>query len=183
MMCEREMTREELVAMNNELMRQFKNLEMNREFIELVVEYISPEVCPYKEYVGKPYFSIKYKEDGKTYIGYGTYNPEILSRFLKEYFMQSVKHEITEDDVIEWVQKRKMALVTKSLYSEMMKRWSAAEHSEQKDPCSLCAGLENRDSLYVYSDSNDGNGFDYIHNLNYCPVCGRKLNRRGGKDD
>ena len=47
---------------------------------------------------------------------------------------------------------------------------------KQKEPCSVCAGLENRDTLYVYSDSNVGNGFDYIKNVKYCPVCGRRLN-------
>ena len=72
---------------------------LNKKFIEIVVEYLPPELCCYIEYVGKPYFSIKYKEHGKTYTGYGTYKPEILSHFLKEYFMQSVEHEITEDEV------------------------------------------------------------------------------------
>lgn len=168
-----------LVSVDNELRKQIKN----KEFIELVVEYLPPELCPYSEYVGKPYFSIKYKAEGKTYTGYGTYKPEILSQFLKNHFMQSVAREITEDEIIEWTQKRNMCLITKALYLEMVKRWSDVVQLERKEPCSVCAGLENRDSLYVYSDSNDGNGFDYIHNIKYCPVCGRKLNIRGSKDD
>ena len=67
---------------------------MNKTFVELVVEYPDPELCTYKEYTGKPYYSIKYTENGETHVGYGTYNPEVLSRYLKEYFMPSAEPEI-----------------------------------------------------------------------------------------
>ena len=56
-----------------------------RIFREIVVEY--PSYCTYPEYKGKPYFSIKYTENGQEFIGYGTYKPEVLSKYLKEYFM------------------------------------------------------------------------------------------------
>lgn len=64
---------------------------MNKTFVELVVEYPDPELCTYEEYKGKPYYSIKYTENGETYVGYGTYNPEVLSLYLKEYFMPSAQ--------------------------------------------------------------------------------------------
>lgn len=64
-----------------------------RTFVELVVEYPDPEICTYKKYKGKPYYSIKYIENGKTHVGYGTYNPEVLSRYLREYFMPSAQPE------------------------------------------------------------------------------------------
>lgn len=67
---------------------------MNKTFVELVVEYPDPKLCTYKEYTGKPYYSIKYIENGETYVGYGTYNPEVLSRYLKEYFVPSAQPEI-----------------------------------------------------------------------------------------
>ena len=67
--------------------------ESARTFVELVVEYPNPELCTYKEYKGKPYYSIKYIENGETYIGYGTYNPEVLSQYLKEYFILSAQPE------------------------------------------------------------------------------------------
>ena len=67
--------------------------ESIRTFVELVVEYPDPELCTYKEYKGKPYYSIKYIENGETYVGYGTYNPEVLSRYLKEYFISSAQPE------------------------------------------------------------------------------------------
>ena len=58
-----------------------------REFEEIVVEYPPKDLCTYPEYKGKPYFSIKYKEGNDYIIGYGTYKPEVLSRYLKDYFM------------------------------------------------------------------------------------------------
>lgn len=62
---------------------------MIRTFLELVVEYPDPKLCTYKKYKGKPYYSIKYIENGETHIGYGTYNPKVLSQYLKEDFMLS----------------------------------------------------------------------------------------------
>lgn len=57
------------------------------EFIGIEVSYPPAEVCCYPEYKGKPYFAIKYKEDGQYIVGFGTYNPEVLSRYIKEYFI------------------------------------------------------------------------------------------------
>ena len=65
--------------------------EQQRTFVELVVEYPDPELCTYKEYKGKPYYSIKYIENGEIHIGYGTYNPKVLSQYLKEYFISSAQ--------------------------------------------------------------------------------------------
>ena len=55
-----------------------------RVFKGVVVEY-----PPYN--IWKPYFSIKYTENGQEFIGYGTYKPEVLSEYLKEYFMPSAQ--------------------------------------------------------------------------------------------
>ena len=68
--------------------------ESTRTFVELVVKYPDPELCAYKEYKGKPYYSIKYIENGKTYVGYGTYNPKVLSQYLKEYFTPSAQPDV-----------------------------------------------------------------------------------------
>ena len=35
--------------------------------------------------------------------------------------------------------------------------------------------LEQGDTLYVMSSWDGGIGFDYIHDINFCPVCGNKL--------
>ena len=59
-----------------------------REFIEILAQYVPDDLCTYPEYRGKPYYSIHYKENGEEFVGFGTYNPEVLSRYLKEYFMK-----------------------------------------------------------------------------------------------
>lgn len=74
-----------------------------RIFKEIVVEY--PSYSTYPEYKGKPYFSIKYTENGQGFIGYGTYKPEVLSEYLKEYFMPSVQPEIIRCKDCEHLQK------------------------------------------------------------------------------
>ena len=65
-----------------------------REFEEIVVEYPPEELCIYHEYKGKPYFSIKYKEGNDYIIGYGTYKPEVLSQYLKDYFISTTKNDL-----------------------------------------------------------------------------------------
>lgn len=60
-----------------------------KKFIEIVAEY--PAICPYPEYEGKPYFSIRYEENGEKIEGFGTYNPEVLSKYIREYFMGEKK--------------------------------------------------------------------------------------------
>ena len=60
-----------------------------RVFKGVVVEY-----PPYN--IWKPYFSIKYTENGQEFIGYGTYKPEVLSEYLKEYFMPSAQPDTDE---------------------------------------------------------------------------------------
>ncbi len=58
-----------------------------RKFESIMVEYPPAELCTYPEYKGKPYFSIKYEENGEHFIGFGTYNPTVLSMYLQEYFI------------------------------------------------------------------------------------------------
>lgn len=60
-----------------------------RIFQEIIVRY--PSISTYPEYEGKPYFSIKYMENGECYSGYGTYKSEVLSEYLKEYFIPSAQ--------------------------------------------------------------------------------------------
>lgn len=64
------------------------NNKSKYEFIEILAHYVPEEICPYPEYRGKPYYSIHYKENGEDFGGFGTYNPEVLSRYLREYFFE-----------------------------------------------------------------------------------------------
>ena len=59
-----------------------------REFIEILAQNVSDDICTYPEYRGKPYYSIHYKENGEEFVGFGTYNPEVLSRYLRDYFIK-----------------------------------------------------------------------------------------------
>ena len=67
--------------------------EPDRKFLEIIVEY--PKVCTYPEYEGKPYYSIKYEENGEIMAGFGTYKPEVLSQYLRDYFISATKLEQT----------------------------------------------------------------------------------------
>jgi ribosomal protein L37AE/L43A len=62
-----------------------------RKFEEIVISYTPPELCTYPEYRGKPYYSIKFEENGEHFIGFGTYKIEVLSEYLREYFIQGQK--------------------------------------------------------------------------------------------
>lgn len=42
-------------------------------------------------------------------------------------------------------------------------------------PCRFCDTHCLGDTLYESSDWDGGIGFDYIRNIKYCPLCGRKL--------
>lgn len=70
-----------------------------REFEEIVVEYPPEDLCTYPEYKGKPYFGIKYKENEKEIVGYGTYKPEVLSQYLKNYFISTTKDYLGVDAI------------------------------------------------------------------------------------
>lgn len=59
----------------------------NREFLEIIAEYHEPDACVNHEWKGKPYYSIMYKENGEGFIGYGTYNPSVLSEYIRKYFI------------------------------------------------------------------------------------------------
>lgn len=58
-----------------------------RNFEKIIVTYLSDDIIPYPEYKGKPYFSIRYEENGEHHVGYGTYNPQVLSNYIKDYFI------------------------------------------------------------------------------------------------
>lgn len=78
----------------NDLCNDNAQAEPTRIFVELIVRYPDPELCTYKEYKGKPYYSIKFIENGETHVGYSTYSIEVLSRYLKDYFMLPAPAEI-----------------------------------------------------------------------------------------
>ena len=91
MVIKNEYTERDVIAVHNALMdaafMRSSFLDHERKFESIIVEYPPEESCIYPEYKGKPYFSIQYEEKGEHIIGFGTYNPEVLSRYLIEYFI------------------------------------------------------------------------------------------------
>lgn len=122
-----------------------------REFIELVVEYPPPDLCTYIEYRGKPYFSIKYRENGEAFVGFGTYKPEVLSQYLKEYFIQPMQ---PEQKVGKWI---KMSDADGVYYccsecgEELYREWT----------------FDRECDLFPRKSS--------INKTKYCPNCGEKM--------
>jgi len=43
--------------------------------------------------------------------------------------------------------------------------------------CDFCSEHEAGDTLYTMTSWDGGIGFDYINDIKYCPLCGRKLER------
>lgn len=69
-----------------------------KKFVEVVVDYQDPAICVYPNRYGKPYFSIRYEEGGEKYEGFGTYKPEVLSEYLREYFVGAEKETASNQD-------------------------------------------------------------------------------------
>lgn len=68
----------------------------DRKFIEIRATYTPDELVAYPEYKGKPYYSIVYEENGEQFCGFGTYKIEVLSRYLRDYFI--IGEEDTTDE-------------------------------------------------------------------------------------
>lgn len=43
------------------------------------------------------------------------------------------------------------------------------------EECALCQELEKGDTLYKSGDWDGGISFDYIRDIQYCPICGKAL--------
>ena len=41
--------------------------------------------------------------------------------------------------------------------------------------CKLCEELEPGDTLYKSNSWDNGIGYEYINNIQYCPICGKPL--------
>ena len=46
---------------------------------------------------------------------------------------------------------------------------------DENEDCYWCDTLESGDSLYQHGSDDRGILFDEIRNIQFCPVCGRKL--------
>ena len=120
--------------------------ERSRTFLEIVVSY--PVFCAYPEYEGKPYYAIKYEEKDEIIIGFGTYKPEVLSQYLREYFLPFTEPERKTKIEMNW-----------TTYFDNM--GTAVIHIPYSYKCGNCGCQLQR-------------AYDEI-DINYCPKCGYKL--------
>lgn len=58
-----------------------------KKFIKIIARYEPDEIVTYEKYIGKPYYAIMYEENGMEHVGFGTYDIDVLSKYLKEYFI------------------------------------------------------------------------------------------------
>jgi hypothetical protein len=152
-----------------------------REFAEIVVEYPPEDLCTYPEYKGKPYFSIKYEEGNDCIIGYGTYNPQVLSRYLKDYFMPTTKNNLAQEryqDLIEYFGDEKVAktiLESRKEFKAWLERlrWNVkradelARELEQiksttKNDLGVASGLENVSPIIDWNNCHTPEQLDSI---------------------
>lgn len=78
------------------LNRAYLKQPEEREFIEIFAEDIPDDIYTNPEYRGKPYYSIHYTQNGEDFVGFGTYSPKVLSRYLREYFFEQKGSEENE---------------------------------------------------------------------------------------
>lgn len=98
MVVKNEYTDKDVIAVHNALMGAVHIFgEKGKRFKGIVVEYPPEDLCTYHEYKGKPYFSIMFEEWGETAVGYGTYKPEVLSRYLIRHFMMPTVIKAAEE--------------------------------------------------------------------------------------
>lgn len=100
--------------------------------------------------------------------------------------LPSAEPEITDIQAIEQLQASGwMQSHDKQMYEAGLKErlsddgdsYDALSPPAQPEPCDLCSNLEKGDTLYQSSDWDGGIGFDYIRDIQFCPKCGRRLEK------
>ena len=165
-----------------------------REFEEIVVEYPPEDLCIYPEYKGKPYFGIKYKENGEEIVGYGTYNPKVLSQYLRDYFISTNKNDLEVDCIVDVLgsytdldipYKREIAenILTKlsSVTPQPRKgHWKLVQRGKFIDVCcSNCKAVRIKEYAYNYTidelNKEDINECFGSAEMRFCPNCGCRM--------
>ena len=124
-----------------------------RTFVELLVHYPHPDVCTYPEYKGKPYYSIKYIEDGECFVGFGTYKPEVLSQYLRDYFMPPAQPEQRWIPVSERRPEEHESMFTRFYGSE---RWNRSMWLRQSDRVIVTSELADGTRITETATTRDG---------------------------
>ena len=141
---------------------------IDRQFEEIVVEY--PKITD-KEHKGKPYYSIKYIENGEDkIIGFGTYKIEVLSRYIRDYFIQSVQ---PDKDLIHLQKEQAYMQGYEDGKKSRKGKWTRHfDGNEWYWYCSSCKEQWYEEDLWM-----GGNSFP-----NFCPNCGCRM-EEGDSDE
>ena len=181
--------------MNERMDLTNKQATHGRIFQEIVVEY--PSINTYPEYKGKPYFSIKYTENGQGFIGYGTYKPEVLSKYLKEYFMPSLQtKESTEIHACDCISRQVAIDALCAICGDDCDKSEFVYNAPQDEQVILCpehyclctlpsTQLERKRGQWILVKGSNGKDYhkcsECLHTQditgvkNYCPVCGTEM--------
>ena len=61
-----------------------------KKFIKIITNPV-PTDLQIGEHKGKPYYEIEYEENGEIHIGFSSYNLEVISEYIRDYFVNAEK--------------------------------------------------------------------------------------------
>lgn len=113
-------------------------------------------------------------DERKRIFGKGNYS------IIKENTVEEVLEKLNELDKPQTItDKDKNCLICefsgRPTYKSPCSECNEYSQWEKKLPCKVCKSLESGNMLYQLSDWDGGIGFEYIHGIRFCPVCGRKI--------
>ena len=115
-------------------------------------------------------------DERKRIFGKGNYS------IMKENTVEEVLEKLNELDEPQTITDKDKNCLTcefigRPTYKSPCSECNEYSQWEKKLPksCKVCKSLESGNMLYQLSDWDGGIGFEYIHGIRFCPVCGRKI--------
>lgn len=115
-------------------------------------------------------------DERKRIFGKGNYS------IIKENTVEEVLEKLNELDKPQTITDKDKNCLTcefsgRPTYKSPCSECNEYSQWEKKLPksCKVCKSLESGNMLYQLSDWDGGIGFEYIHGIRFCPVCGRKI--------
>lgn len=101
---------------------------------------------------------------------------------MKEHTVEEVLEKLNELDKSQTITDKDKNCLTCEFSGRPTYKSPCSEcnvHSQWKkkipESCKMCKSLESGNMLYQLSDWDGGIGFECIHSIRFCPVCGRKI--------
>lgn len=115
-------------------------------------------------------------DERKRIFGKGNYS------IIKENTVEEVLEKLNELDKPQTITDKDKNCLTcefsgRPTYKSPCSECNEYSQWEKKLPksCKVCKSLESGNMLYQLSDWDGGIGFEYIHGIRFCPVCGGKI--------